>query len=126
MDTYQAVYDAVRSRISNGDVGRAVEEVARNAFDMGNLRAQLAEQIYSVAGQMERPSVLYRPALSIDGNQWCALYGENLQDGIAGFGDTAADAMRDFDQAWNNWNARTRHEELRAEKAANGQFGVGA
>lgn len=29
-----------------------------------------------------------------DGNQWCFLYGKNLQDGIAGFGDTI------FDAAW--------------------------
>lgn len=28
-----------------------------------------------------------------DGDQWCALYGENLQEGIAGFGDTPYNAM---------------------------------
>jgi hypothetical protein len=38
--------------------------------------------------------------ISIDGNQWCVLYGENLQDGVAGFGDTPADAAAAFDQAW--------------------------
>lgn len=47
-----------------------------------------------------RPSVLYRPAISIDGNQWCALYGTNLQDGVAGFGDTPEAAMVDFDKNW--------------------------
>lgn len=31
-----------------------------------------------------------------DGNQWCFLYGENLQEGIAGFGDSIADAAWDF------------------------------
>lgn len=31
-----------------------------------------------------------------DGNQWCFLYGENLQDGIAGFGDTIFEAAWDF------------------------------
>ena len=50
---------------------------------------------------MQRPSVLYKPKLSKDGNQWCALYGENLHDGIAGFGDTPAEAMIDFDKEWN-------------------------
>jgi hypothetical protein len=25
-----------------------------------------------------------RPRIFIDGNQWCVLYGENLQDGVAG------------------------------------------
>jgi len=40
-----------------------------------------------------------RPRLFIDGNQWCALYGENLQDGVAGFGDTPSKALRDFNSA---------------------------
>ena len=31
-----------------------------------------------------------------DGDRWCALAGENLQEGIAGFGETPADALRDF------------------------------
>lgn len=31
-----------------------------------------------------------------DGNQFCFLYGENLQTGIAGFGDTVYLAMLDF------------------------------
>lgn len=48
-----------------------------------------------------RPSVLFRPALSIDGNKWCALYGDNLQDGVAGFGDSPDAAMRDFDTRWH-------------------------
>jgi hypothetical protein len=32
--------------------------------------------------------------VSLDGNQWCALLGGNLQEGIAGFGDTPAEALR--------------------------------
>ena len=39
-------------------------------------------------------------AVGHDGDQWCALYGENLQEGVAGFGRTPAEAMADFDQAW--------------------------
>lgn len=61
-----------------------------------NLRICAAE----VASEQMRPSVLMRPAISIDGDQWCALYGENLQDGVAGFGDTPAKAMTDFDKNW--------------------------
>ena len=44
--------------------------------------------------------VVYKPRLSIDGNQWCALYGENLQDGVVGFGDSPVEAMAAFDKAW--------------------------
>jgi len=54
-----------------------------------------------VAQAQMRPSVLYRPAISLDGDKWCALYGDNPQDGVAGFGDSPADAMADFDKNWN-------------------------
>jgi hypothetical protein len=57
--------------------------------------------VHAVIEQQTRASVLYRPALSRDGSQWCALYGANLQEGIAGFGCTAAEAMAAFDAAWH-------------------------
>jgi hypothetical protein len=38
--------------------------------------------------------------MGIDGNMWCVLYGDNLQEGIAGFGDSVALAMEDFDVNW--------------------------
>lgn len=47
-----------------------------------------------------RPSVEFKPRLFIDGDKWCALYGDNLQDGIAGFGDSPDLAMRNFDENW--------------------------
>lgn len=59
---------------------------------------------------LSRPSYLLHPRLSIDGNQWCALYGENLQDGVAGFGDSPEAAYAAFDKAW--------HEPLAAIRAA--------
>lgn len=39
------------------------------------------------------------PKFSRDGNQYCFLYGENLHDGIAGFGDTVEQAMLNFIKA---------------------------
>lgn len=56
--------------------------------------------------------VLMRPALSVDGKQWCALYGENLQDGCAGFGDTPAAAMADFDKNWTSQKLGPQTQEL--------------
>ena len=50
---------------------------------------------------MNRPSTLYKPTLSKDGNMWCALYGNNLQDGVAGFGESPEKAYFDFDKSWN-------------------------
>jgi len=58
-----------------------------------------ARMAYAVmAEQAGAPHVLMRPALSRDGNQWCALYGDNLQDGVGGFGDSPAEAMADVDK----------------------------
>lgn len=59
-----------------------------------------ARQAEMAAADHRRPSLVLRPALSIDGDQWCALYGDNLQDGVAGFGGSPAEAYRDFDRAW--------------------------
>lgn len=58
------------------------------------------EAVREAAAEHARPSAVFKPRLSIDGNQWCALYGDNLQDGVAGFGDSPSDAMWDFDKAW--------------------------
>ena len=41
-----------------------------------------------------------KPSLQIDGNQWCVLYGEDLQVGIAGFGDSPHLAIMDFNSQW--------------------------
>lgn len=49
-----------------------------------------------------RPSAVFKPTLTKDGNQWCALYGEDLMSGIAGFGDSPAAAMAVFDKAWTS------------------------
>ena len=56
-------------------------------------------QMYANAIDQSEPSQRYRPSLSIDGDQWCALYGENLQDGVAGFGDSPGAAFWAFDRA---------------------------
>lgn len=44
---------------------------------------------------------LLKPRIFIDGNQWCVLYGENLQDGVCGFGDTPMLAVYAFNRAWH-------------------------
>lgn len=59
-----------------------------------------AAQYSAAMEELRRPSNVYRPRLYIDGNQWCALYGDNLQDGVAGFGDSPDAATRDFDKSW--------------------------
>jgi len=39
---------------------------------------------------------MYNVVLHEDGNAWCALIGEDLQSGIAGYGDTPGDALREL------------------------------
>lgn len=41
------------------------------------------------------------PQVSHDGNQYCILYGVNLHDGIAGFGDTIHEAIKDFNSRFH-------------------------
>lgn len=42
-----------------------------------------------------------KPELKKDGNQWCVLYGDDLQSGIAGFGDTPYLAILDWNKEWH-------------------------
>lgn len=99
METYQPIFDAVRSTLSNCDVGQAIESAIRN-LSLSHYADMAAEAARCAAAEYERPCVLFRPKMSVDGNQWCALYGDNIQDGVAGFGDSPAHAMREFDKAW--------------------------
>jgi len=66
----------------------------------------LANGFYALGDALQRPSVVWRPRLYRDGDQWCALYGENLQDGCAGFGDTPEEAMAAFDAEWRGTNPK--------------------
>lgn len=60
----------------------------------------------------EEPSAVYRPKVFLDGDQWCALYGDNLQDGVAGFGDTPHLATQDFNARWyGNGKHKTERKE---------------
>ena len=82
-DNYQAVFDAVFRQ-----------------FDISHLVNQVQNVVSSVEFELVRPSVISRPKLSMDGAEWCALYGDNLQDGCAGFGQSPCEAMAAFDKAW--------------------------
>ena len=68
------------------------------AADMA--RQEILYTASAIAEAWTRPSVLYKPHLSRDGNAWCVLLGDDLQSGIAGFGSTPAEAMAAFDTAW--------------------------
>lgn len=41
------------------------------------------------------------PSITIDGDKWCVLYGQDLMTGIAGFGETPYLAVLDFNRNWH-------------------------
>lgn len=45
---------------------------------------------------------LLHPRVFIDGNRWCVLYGDNVMDGVAGFGESPLNAVYDFNKAWRS------------------------
>jgi hypothetical protein len=89
---YQAIYDAVNLNFEGASY----------------LWGHAQEQICAVSNEMQRPSVLYRPQVFPDGNKWCALYGADLQQGVAGYGETPAEAMADFDKNWSGQRLQVR------------------
>lgn len=83
------------SQVLDAELQHCVMNAIAHAADMAGI------SIRDAAARYEAPSAIYRPRIYIDGNKWCALYGDNLQDGVAGFGDSPADAMYDFDRNWS-------------------------
>jgi hypothetical protein len=78
-----------------------------NEKDSDNLRSQLSwnagrqhsEELNLIVQKQEYAlisSLGLKPFK--DGNQWCFLWGDNIQDGVSGFGDTPYEAMIDFDK----------------------------
>lgn len=95
-DNYQAVFDAVRSKFSYFDGQDLTREIA-SRFDISFAVERVMQDFRDSAYELSRPSTLLKPKLFIDGDKWCALYGENLQCGVAGFGTSPVRAMLNFD-----------------------------
>ena len=62
--------------------------------------SELLSYEFNRAEFRQRPSVMLKAKIFPDGNKWCCLYGDNLQDGVCGFGDSPELASWDFDRAW--------------------------
>lgn len=82
-----------------------MSEAEGRAWEAHVSASHAAEQ---VEYERARPFMLLRPRMFPDGNKWCALYGDNLQEGVAGFGDTPAQASVQFDIEWLNAKAGPR------------------
>ena len=60
--------------------------------------AEITSALHQAATDLINLQIIEKlnPKFSKDGNQFCFLYGENLQEGIAGFGSTVFEAVNDF------------------------------
>ena len=68
------------------------------------IRDSLESLRYAEFDLVSSPFGLLKPVMSIDGNQFCFLLGDNLQSGLAGFGDTARLAAIDFNKQFNEFS----------------------
>jgi hypothetical protein len=63
---------------------------------------ELPTDIHNIMWNNESEKAIYiaisalRPRIFPDGDRWCVLYGENISEGICGFGKTPIAAIRDF------------------------------
>ncbi len=79
------------------DYWSAKSDLNRNHSD---LLHQSRLNVCIQAEEMNLVSIL-KPKIFIDGDSWCVLYGENIQDGICGFGNTPTLAIYDFNKSWD-------------------------
>jgi len=98
--TYQAIYDAIRSKVQGGSVDDAIQSAIRD-MNLPHYIDMAMEEVKNAGIENQRWCVILRPKLLIDGDMWCALYGDNLQDGVCGFGSSPSIAMEEFDKAFN-------------------------
>jgi len=58
------------------------------------------EKLTYITNELTRPSVIFKPTITQDGNAWIALLGDDLAVGVVGRGNSPEAAMRDFDKSW--------------------------
>ncbi len=79
----------------SGNVTAYLQQAAQTECNAADLKEEAARESC-------RPFILLKPKVFPDGNQWCALYGDNIQEGVCAFGDSPNQASRNFDLAWQN------------------------
>lgn len=80
----------------NGVLNEQDSHMLANAIDHRDT-IEHQERLNTIIGEQELQLVkTYSLIPYRDGNQWCVLLGENLQEGIAGFGTTPYKAVLSF------------------------------
>ena len=69
---------------------------------MSDYETLIAQSRHNAAIEAEEMNLaaLLKPRIFIDGDKWCVLYGESVQDGVAGFGESPRLAVYAFNKAW--------------------------
>lgn len=70
------------------------------SFEADMMKQVFVDSCIYIQNEYVRPSILFKPDLSLDGDSWCALFGKDLQVGVCAFGSSPDEAMRNFDKAW--------------------------
>jgi hypothetical protein len=81
--------------MNNSDSNMAMNAISEMCSTIRNVAEETMREYQS-------PFLMFKAKIYPDGNQWCALYGENIQMGVCGFGDTPYQAQRNFDNNWFN------------------------
>ena len=91
---------ALSGRLHKGDIMND-----EDSYFVRHALINAADQQISTEYERRRPFVLLKPRIFIDGDKWCALYGENIMSGVCGFGSTPDEAAKSFDIEWLNGKA---------------------
>jgi len=73
-----------------------------------------AKHVAAIEAQEMNLVATLKPRIFVDGNMWCVMFGENIQDGVAGFGETPRLAVYDFNKAWDKKPKSQRQFEEKA------------
>ena len=71
-----------------------------NNYDSSWTAQRMQEAISSIESAWVSPSVVYRPKIFRDGDQWCALLGDDMMGGVVAFGSSPSEAATRFDTEW--------------------------
>lgn len=61
---------------------------------------RMQEAIGIIESAWTSPTVLQKPRIFRDGDKWCALYGDNMMEGVVAFGSSPSEAALRFDAEW--------------------------
>ncbi len=74
--------------------------MSEDSMYVADMKTRVIDLEYERMVFLARPSVMLGVKPYADGDRFCALHGESIMQGVAGFGVSPDLAMADFDKAW--------------------------